>query len=124
MNLLQHLNLQKDDLTPTKMVMHAANNKTINILGAVVRLKTLSKDATETNIATDTEKMFISREACVALGIIPKASPAETQTEIRATTESSSLTQQTNNGTCDCPIRCQLPPLPAKLPCQILYKYT
>ena len=100
MNLLQHLNLQKDDLIPTKMVMHAANNKTINILGAVVvRLKTLSKNATETRqmiyITTDTE-MFISREACVALGIIPKTFPAATQIEIRATTESSSLTQQTN----------------------------
>ena len=122
MNLLQHLNLQKDDLIPTKMVMHAANNKTINILGAVVvRLKTLSKNTTETRqmiyITTDTEKMFTSKEACVALGMIPKAFPAATQTEIKATTESSSLTQQTNPGTCDCPIRCQPPPLPAKLPC-------
>ena len=35
-NLLQHLNLKVNDLIPTKMVMNAANNKVINILGAVV----------------------------------------------------------------------------------------
>ena len=104
--------------------MNAANNKAINILGAiVVRLRSLSKqqDTTETRqmiyITTDTNKMFLSREACAALGIIQKYFPHITLTDSKSVTEKGSLTQQDNHGAFDCPMRCQPPQLLTKPPC-------
>ena len=104
-NLLQHLNLRNDDLIPTKMVMNAANNKSINILGAVVvRLKSLNnlQNTTETRqmiyITTDTDRMFLSREA---LGIIQKDFPHITLTDSKSITGRSSLAQQANHSACD-----------------------
>ena len=123
-NLLQHLNMNIDDLIPTKMVMNAANNKAIKILGAVVvRLRIICKqqNTTETRqmiyITTDADKMFLSREACAALGIIQKDFPHITLRDSKSITENISLTQQANHCACDCPTLCQPPPLPTKPPC-------
>ena len=85
--------------------MNAANNKAINILGAVVvRLRSKQQDTTETRqmiyITTDTNKMFLSREACAALGIIQKDFPHITLTDSKSVTEKSSLTQQDNHSAC------------------------
>ena len=60
--------------------MHAANNNGIRILGATF-LCLLGKDQNGHTIETrqityvtdNSKKFFLSREACVALGIIPKA---------------------------------------------------
>ena len=123
-NLLQHLNLRNDDLIPTKMAMNAANNKAINILGAVVvRLKSLNnlQNTTETRqmiyITTDTDRMFLSREACAALGIIQKDFPHITLTDSKPITGSSSLAQQAKHSACDRQPRCPPPSSSTKPSC-------
>ena len=78
--IVKRLGLHEKDLIPVKMKMHAANNKGIRILGATF-LRLLGKDQHGQTIETrqmtyvtdNSKKFFLSREACVALGIIPKA---------------------------------------------------
>ena len=99
-NLLQNLNLKIDELIPTKMTMNAANNKSFNIIGAVVvRLRSICRpqNTTETRqmiyITTDTDKTFLSREACAALSIIRKDFSHITLTDSKSVRGNSSLTQ-------------------------------
>ena len=135
--VINRLGLKREDLIPVTMKMHAANNKGITILGAAI-LRFSGKDnsgkLTETRqitYVTDTsDKLFLSKEACISLGMITANFPTigETATNQTAATAAdpddmtvhdyctpihsdSSLTAD-----CDCPRRRLPPPPPTKLP--------
>lgn len=81
-NVLRRLGLRTDDLIPVTMRMHAANRKGIKILGATI-LRFAGKDqlgrvieTRQLTYVTDTsDKLFISKEACIALKMIPESFP-------------------------------------------------
>ena len=112
--------------------MHAANRKGITILGATL-LRIAGKDESGqvvetrqmTYVTDNSDKLFISREACIALGIISDSFPtvgetneihqsitAPTMQTISDTIETNQLVGNTKT-VCDCPTR-QLPPQPPK----------
>ena len=109
-------------LIPVTMKMHAADNKSINILGATL-LRVTATDATDkvyetrqmTYIADCSKKFFLSREACVELHSIPTDMPkiGEMADHCNATETGSS---EPNPHTCDCPRRQRPPPPPIRLP--------
>ena len=80
--VIRRLGLCENDLIPVTMRMHAANNKGIKILGAVIlrfsgRFK--SGQILETRqivyVTSDSDKLFLSRETCTALGMISQNFP-------------------------------------------------
>ena len=96
--------------------MRAANMEEIDIAGAIfVRLH--GKDACGTKhtahvmvyVSPSTEKFYLSREALIQLGVIPKDFP-----KVGAALESSAIEAQTAE--CGCPKRSLPPGRPAKLP--------
>ena len=133
--VIHRLGLRQSDLIPVNLRMHAANNKGIKILGAtVLRLtgKGTQGEPVETRqltYVTDTsDKLFISREACIALGIISATFPTVGETQ-EGHQHAMSATLQTDDGSvhsadshsgltaaCTCPRRQGPPPPPTKLP--------
>ena len=104
------------DLLPVKRTMRAANMEEIEISGAVfVRLSgTDASGNTHTApimayVSPSTQKFYLSREALVQLGVIPKNFP-----EIGAAMEASAIACQT--APCGCPMRSLPPERPDKLP--------
>jgi len=82
-NAIKVLGLTEKDLIPVSMRMHAANNRGIKILGAVAITfsgESKSGHTLETRqityVTDSTDKVFLSREACVELGMISKNFPA------------------------------------------------
>jgi len=80
--LLHPLGLRKTDLIPVSMKMHAANSKKITILGAVI----LELNGTSTKgrnhttkqivyVTDESDKFFLSRHACMELGMISTTFP-------------------------------------------------
>ena len=75
--LLRKLNLSKSDLYPVSMSMTAANNRSINIIGAMP-LRITGESPAGSKLTTrqiiyftdNTDKLFLSKESCKALGII------------------------------------------------------
>ncbi|CAG2222071.1 unnamed protein product [Mytilus edulis] len=124
--VLYKIGLTKRDLIPVNMQMHAANNKGIVILGAVIlRISGKSQDKNELEtrqivyITDSSDKFFLSKEACITLGIISENFP--TIGEITGSvTDTSALTNDENRFTtqidCNCPKRQSPPPTPVKLP--------
>ena len=131
---LQCLGLSKGDLIPVTMKMHAANSEGIKILGAIIArfsAKTVSGETFTTRqityITDDANKLFLSREACVALGMISNNFPSigEAVHEIShspctdivyGTIDSNEAVATNETGLtmiCECPRR-QLPPTPPK----------
>ena len=84
MKVIRLLGLGERDLLPVTLRMHVANNNGITILGAVVlrfSRNSHSGQILETRqivyVTSDTDKLFLSREACTALGMITEhCSPA------------------------------------------------
>ena len=82
LTIIKRLGLRQTDLIPVPMRMHAANNKGITILAATI-LRFLGKcksgatlETREITYVTDSsDKLFLSREACIALGIISEIFP-------------------------------------------------
>ena len=80
--IIHRLGLKISDLMPVTMKMHAANDKGIKILGATV-LRLSGKDTHGRTVETkqmtyvtdNSDRLFISKEACIALGIIPESFP-------------------------------------------------
>ena len=116
--VIRLLGLSDSDLLPVTLRMHAANNNGIKILGAVV-LRFSGQSHTgqtlETRqivyITSDTDKLFLSREACTALGMITTNFPSVG--EMNKESQAASINQQTP---CDCPPRQKPPPKPTELP--------
>lgn len=77
--LLRRLGLTNTDLIPVSLTMKAANMSGINILGALL-LEISLRNATRTSkqmvyITASVNKLFLSRETCTGLGIIPSDFP-------------------------------------------------
>ena len=82
MQVIQRLGLSERDLIPVAMHMYAANNHGIKILGAVIlRLSGPSRSGKiletrqVTYVTNDSNKFFLSREACTELGLITESFP-------------------------------------------------
>ncbi len=128
--IIYRLGLRKRDLIPVDMKMHAANNKGISILGAVImRLSGKSSDGNvvETRqmvyVTDNSDKLFLSKEACMALGMISSNFPMIG--EVSGTDESIDSTRDTSPPVpieshptveCECPKRSTPPPIPSELP--------
>ena len=125
--VIRRLGLSKCDLIPVTLKMHAANNKGIHILGAAI-LRFSGKDKSGNLIETrqvtyvtdNSDKLFLSREACICLGMIPDTFPTIGQIKSQSTSNvSDQSTSQDNCATeCGCPRRQMPPPLPSCLPFQ------
>ncbi|CAC5355201.1 unnamed protein product [Mytilus coruscus] len=117
--VLHKIGLTKSDLIPVNMQMHAANNKSIVILGAVI-LGLSGKDQDNHELETrqivyitdSSDKFFLSKEACITLGIISENFPCIDEI-IGSVTDTSSQTNDENRFKtkvdCNCPKR-QTPP--------------
>ncbi|XP_028411560.1 uncharacterized protein LOC114534203 isoform X2 [Dendronephthya gigantea] len=82
MPIIRRFGLREKDLIPVNTKMHAANGKDIRIIGATFLRFTDVKDpgkSPETRqmvyITHDTDKLYLSREACEQLGMITKSFP-------------------------------------------------
>ena len=125
--VMHQLGLRHSDLIPVSMQMHAANNQGINILGAMIlRLTGQNKhgDPIETRqltyVTDNSNKFFISKEACIALGIVSKKFPdigeATDAVESKGEDPDNPSTGPALANPCHCPKR-QLPPQrPQQLP--------
>ena len=124
--IMQQLGLQQSDLIPVSMRMHAANNQGIKILGAIA-LRLTGKDVhgkpVETRqltyITDNSDKFFVSREACADLGVVSNIFPIIGETTINQNIENddaSNLSSESGlTAPCSCPRR-QMPPPRPKLP--------
>ena len=133
--VIHRLGLRRSDLIPVTMTMHAANEEGIRIIGATM-LHISGTDShgrvvttRQMTYVTDTsDKLFISREACIALGIISNSFPtigeitgvqalAMTMAPHKVNEDvSSSCNYSGLTPPCDCPGRQRPPPPPTKLP--------
>lgn len=111
LKVARRMGLSTEDLIPVSMTMRAANNKGIRILGAaVVRFAGNSNDARRLETrqiayVTDTsDRVFLSRTACVGLGMISETFPALGEANLASSEP------------CDCPQRATPPARPTTLP--------
>ena len=122
--IAHRLGLNERNLIPVTLKMHAANNRNIKILGATILRFSGTNSAGEmfetrqvVYITDSSDKLFLSREACTALGIITDNFPAIGVTKsdegISTNTVDSS---KVHDISCDCPRRELPPPMPTQLP--------
>ena len=85
--VIRRLGLSERDLIPVTMQMHAVNNNGINIMGAVIlRFSGRSPSGATLEsrqlvyVTSDSDKLFLSRETCTALGMITKNFPTVGET--------------------------------------------
>ena len=127
-NLIKLLGIPKDKLISVDMKMHTAVNSNIHILGAII-LYITGKQLIRTTLSTRqlvyitdaTDKLYLNKEACSALGIIPKHFPTVGEASMQSTVECDQNdemqpTSQGHKAPCGCLIRCKPPPLPESLP--------
>ena len=122
--IVKKLGLSTKDLIPVDLKMHAADNHDIHILGAaVLRLSGKNPRGEERStrqivyVTNSTDKLFLSREACLDLGIISDKFP--TVGEVEATNPGNSVSAvatPTTQQECQCPKRTKPPPIPTSLP--------
>ena len=128
--LIEELKLPSKDLITVSMQMHSADNRDIPILGAVILMlsgKDQSGDERTTRqiiyITDSTDKLFLSRGACVDLGIISARFPTVGEIPIQeghlmpSSANCASSCEDETPLDCDCPKRTKPPPLPTSLPC-------
>ena len=131
--VIPRLGLTENDLIPVTTRMHAANNNGIKILGAIILRfsgESTHGQTLETRqivyVTHDSDKLFLSRATCKALGMIPGSFPTVGETPQSSTENEPSMSSdaagQTNqhslpnvpdsahNPPCDCPRR-ETPPL-------------
>ena len=124
--LLSRIGHTTTDLIPVSMKMHAANEKGIHIIGAVI-LRFMGNSANGesretrqiTYITNNSDKLFLSREACIALGMISKTFPSigEIKQVCSVTaTLTAHINDADNGGECSCPLRQMPPNKPTRLP--------
>ena len=125
--ILHRLGLNRSDLIPVSMRMHAANRNTINILGATVLRfsgKTESGEIIETRqltyVTDSTDNIFISREACEQLGIIshnfPKIGEVHTSHASLLNDSVQTSSESSTHASCGCLKRVPPPSPPSHLP--------
>lgn len=130
-NIIHRLGLRKCDLIPVKMKMHAASNDKINILGAAI-LRFSGRDEAgnvvetrQLTYVTDTsDRLFLSREACIALRMITERFPTvgevrqdqhPAQCDILSTINAADAGPSPQRD-CNCPKRTSPPPRPKEPP--------
>lgn len=118
MKVIHLLGLYESNLLPVTLRMHVANNNGIKILGAIVLRfsgQSHSGKILETlqivYVTSDTDKLFLSREACTALGMVTKNFPSVG--EMNKEDKAAGITQ---HAPCDCPPSQKPPPKPTELP--------
>lgn len=139
MKVIRHLGLCEDDLIPVTMRMHTANNNGIKIVGAVIlKFSGRSKPGQTletrqiTYVTSDSDKLFLSREACTALGMISENCPTvgealqvSTEMELDVGSDAAGQTpaaavphtpESTLTAPCNCPRHQTPPPKPTQLP--------
>ncbi|CAC5412152.1 unnamed protein product [Mytilus coruscus] len=128
--VIYRLGINPYELIPVNIKMHATNNKGVTILGATI-LRISGKDdqgrhvemKQMTYVTDNSDKLFISREACIALRMI-----SDSFTTIGDETQHTLGTKNPQNipnkigrvnglaNTCNCPKRKLPPAMPTKLP--------
>ncbi|RUS74671.1 hypothetical protein EGW08_017577 [Elysia chlorotica] len=124
LKLLSRMGLGQRDLLPVNMKMTAANSGAIDIIGALP-LRISGTSPTNTKLETfqmvyftsATDKLFLSKQACIALGMISPSFPTIGETNTLHSTDSeinpnTPVTEQV----CKCPRRQPPPPCPTTLP--------
>ena len=121
--LLHQMGLTHANLNRVKMRMTAADNRPINIIGALIlRIsgKTSNNETLETRqvvyFTDSTSKLFLSRQACAALGLIPDQFPSIGQCNRLASSVSITSSMSGATSPCECPRRTTPPPKPKCLP--------
>jgi len=125
MRVMTALGITERDLIPVSLKMHAANNQGIRLLGAVALRFSgpnpqgqVVETRQLTYITDSTDTLFLSREACSALGIISDRFPTVGVASCTGQAQGpTSGTEQSSEPTCTCPKRQGAPPLPTRLPC-------
>lgn len=120
------IGLRTSDLIPVMMEMHAADNKNINILGATMLHNTANGPHDQvfetrqmTYITDCSDKLFLSRQACVDLRIIATDFPTIggiTQHCDTALQHDKASPDTSLASPCDCPRRQRPPPPPQTMP--------
>lgn len=120
-DLLPQLGLNKYNLIPVTMKMSAANNQGITIIGALpLRISGISPSGVKHTtrqlvyFTPSTKRMFLSKHACAALGLISTNFP--TIGETLETSDKPSKPPTAAIITCQCPKRAMPPPKPTALP--------
>ena len=100
--------------------MHTANNQQIHILGAIIlrisgknTLGNIVETRQLTYVTNESDKLFLSKGACIDLGMINENFPTIneiTSDQLHTTTDVPRIP------ICDCPKRSVPPPLPTELP--------
>ena len=100
MNVDRRLGLCEGDLIPVTICMHAANNNGIKIIGVVILRfsgQSTSRQSLQTcqivYVTHDSDKLFLSQEACTALGLISSALPTFGESPCPTTTPRQPLQQ-------------------------------
>ena len=82
LKVIKKLGISARDLIPVDIRMQAANNNSIRILGTtILKLSGKNDEGEERStrqiiyVTDNADKLFLSREACVDLGIIPNTFP-------------------------------------------------
>ena len=122
LELLEKMQINKHDLLPVTMSMTAANNKGINIIGALP-LRLSGKSPSGSTLTTrqivyftdSTDKFFLSKLACIKLGILSKSFP--TIGETLNANDMPETPEFAISRSCECPSRQLPPPPPTQLPC-------
>ena len=127
-SLLRHLGLTQRHLSPVQLRMTAANNAPIAITGALAMRISDSPGpgGVETRqivyFTNATDRFFLSRSACEALGVIPTDFPhiglhlQPNNIPVTATTGNTAASVSCMTAACECPRRQLPPPLPASPP--------
>ena len=127
-SILHSLGRSRSDLIPCTTKMSAANENAIEILGALPLRISGKSDSGQTlstrqlvYITNSTERLYLSKSACVALGLIdtnfPKIGSAAAQLSSCDSNDPDHGDEASaNTRPCKCPDRQPPPPLPTKLP--------
>ena len=125
LSLLSKLGLEQRHLFPVSMRMTAANNNGIDILGALV-LRITGTSPSEHTVHTrqivyftrSSDRLFLSKQACVALGLIPDSFPTIGEACLSSSTnmDSPPAASTSDGQTCECPTRQPPPERPTSLP--------
>ena len=119
LKVMKKLGLSVRDLILVDIEMHAANNNNIHILGAtILRLSGKNNKGGEHStrqivyMTDNTDKLFLSREACADLGIIPNTFPTIGDAkDTRSTNSITSTDTPTQQQECQCPRQTKPPPI-------------
>ena len=120
MKVIRCLGLRKSDLIPVTMRMRTVNNGGIKILGATIlrisgtdNQSKILETRQMTYMTDSSDKLFLSKEACIALEMILHTFPSMGVATSPHMTQHAVL-HEDQTKTCSCPQRQQPPPPPHK----------